>query len=133
MLFDDMDEALSRLPATVGSQIKSFVPAMDMYETAAAVVVEAPLAGVRPEDVEVSVHKGILIVKGESKKEHEVDDKNYYRKEVRRGSFYREMALPTQVKEDAVTAEFEGGVLKITCPKAAPASAKKIDIKILDK
>jgi len=112
---------------------KSFMPALDMYETDKAVVVETPLAGVKPEDVEVSVEKGVLTLKGESKKEHEVDDKNYYRKEVRAGSFYREVALPTAVMEDKVKAEFEDGILKITAPKAEPTKTKKVNVKVVKK
>ena len=104
-----------------------------MYETDKAVMVETPLAGVRPEDVDVSVQKGVLVLKGESKKEHEVDEKNFYRKEVRCGSFYREVALPTHVMEDKVTAEFEDGMLKITCPKATPVVAKKISVVVKKK
>lgn len=131
--FGDMDDMFSRLPALASQSVKSFVPAMDVYETDKAVIVETPLAGVKPEEVEVSVQKGVLVVKGESKKEHEVDEKNYYRKEVRSGSFYREVALPSPVLEDKVTAEFEDGLLKITCPKATPVQAKKIAVKVVKK
>ena len=130
--FADLDEFM-RLPALSSGQMKSFVPAVDVYETDKAVICEAPLAGVRPEDVSVSVAKGALIMKGESKKEHEVDDKNYYRKEVHSGSFYREILLPTPVLEDKVTAEFEDGLLRVTCPKAAAATAKKIEVKVVKK
>ena len=132
--FQDMDEMFNRLPAMHGMpQMKAFVPAINMYETDKAVMVETPLAGVRPEDVDVSVQKSVLVLKGESKKEHEVDEKNFYRKEVRSGSFYREVALPTHVMEDKVTAEFEDGMLKITCPKAAPAVAKKVSVRVVKK
>lgn len=132
--FQDFDEVFNRLPAISGQQnMKAFVPAMDIYETDKDVIVEAPLAGVRPEDVQVSVQKGMLMVRGESKKEHEVDEKNYYRKEVRSGSFYRQIALPAAVVEDKVSAEFEDGVLKVTCPKAGPATAKQVDVKVIDK
>ncbi|MFA5062127.1 MAG: Hsp20/alpha crystallin family protein [Patescibacteria group bacterium] len=96
----------------------AFVPAMDMYETDKDVVVKLPLAGIKPEDVSISVEKGVLVIKGGSKNEHEVDEKNYYRKEIRSGAFYREVALPTAVLEDKVSAEFQDGVLKITAPKA---------------
>ncbi len=122
-----------RLPTVFSQQIKAFVPAMDMYETDTAVIIEVPLAGVRPQDVDVSVQKGVLAVRGEQKKEHEVEEKNYYRKEVRTGSFYREVVLPSPVVEDQVTAEFIDGVLKITAPKAQPATAKKIEIKVVKK
>lgn len=133
-MFNDMDEVFTRFPVLSGNQsMKSFVPAMDVYETDKAVVVETPLAGINPEDVEVSVQKGVLTIKGESKKEHEVDEKNYYRKEIRTGSFYREVALPTQVIEDEVSAEFNNGMLRVECPKAAAAVAKKVDVKIVKK
>jgi len=128
-----MDDMLSRLPAMASRSVQSFVPAMDVYETDKAVIVETPLAGVKPEEVDVSVQKGVLVIKGENKKEHEVDEKNYYRKEVRSGSFYREVALPSPVLEDKVTAEFEDGMLKITCPKATPVQAKKVEIKVIKK
>lgn len=132
--FGEMDDAFNRLPSVMGGQnMKAFVPAINMYETDQAVVVETPLAGVKPENVEVSVEKGVLILRGENKSEHEVDEKNYYRKEVRSGSFFREIALPTNVQDDQVTAEFEDGMLKITCPKAKPAESKKIAVKVIKK
>lgn len=132
--FQDFDEVFNRLPALSGQQnMRAFVPALDMYETDKSVVVEAPMAGVNPKDVSVSVEKGMLILKGESRKEHEVEEKNYYRKEVRSGSFYREVALPAAVLEDKVSAEFEDGLLRITCPKASAAISTKVDVKIIKK
>lgn len=133
--FVEMEEMFSALPAMrqMGQMQKAFVPALDVYEDANNVYVEAPLAGVDPKDVNVSVEKGVLTVQGESKKEHEVDEKNYYRKEVRSGSFFRQVALPVPVKEDKVSAEFADGMLKITAPKAAPTAAKKIDVKVVKK
>ncbi len=129
--FAEMDEAL-RLPA-LNPSMRGFVPAMDVYETDKAVIVETPLAGVNPEDVKVSVEKGVLTIQGESNKEHEVEEKNYYRKEVRSGAFYRQVALPAPVVDGEVKAEFEDGLLKITCPKSAPSAVKKIEVKIVKK
>jgi HSP20 family protein len=77
----------------------TIAPAMDMYETKSDVIVEAPLAGVKPEEVEVTVEKGVLTLKGESKKEHEVDDKNYYRKEVRSGSFSAKSRFQSRLRK----------------------------------
>lgn len=110
---------------------EDFFPAMDVYETEKVVVVETALPGINPDEVKVSVEKGVLTVTGESKKEHEVDDKNYYRKEMRSGSFFRQVALPTAVLEDKVDAVFEDGMLKVTCPKAPQSAAKKVNVKIV--
>ncbi len=135
--FEEMEEMINYLPSirnnnSIQSQ-RGFVPAMDVYETKTAVMIETPLAGMSPKDVEVSVENGLLVIKGESKKEHEVEEKNYYRKEVRSGSFYRKVDLPKPVKEDEVTAEFEDGILKITCPKAEPSKSKKVSVKVVNK
>ena len=131
--FAEMEDMMNRLPALSNQSIKAFVPAMDVYETDKAVVIETPLAGVRVEDVKVTVEKGVLTIQGESKKEHEVDDKNYYRKEIRSGSFFRQVALPAAVVEDKVGAEFEDGILKITCPKEKESVSKQVSVKIVKK
>lgn len=131
--FSEMEEVMNRFPSINSQSIKSFVPAMDVYETEKSVVVETALPGINPDDVKVSVEKGVLTVTGESKKEHEVDDKNYYRKEVRSGSFFRQVALPAAVMEDKVNAVFEDGLLKISCPKSEPVKAKKVEIKVVKK
>lgn len=131
--FADMEDIFNRFPVSFGSDKKGFVPATDMYETKDSVVIKTPLAGIKPADVKLSVQKGVLTLQGESKKEHEVDEKDYYRKEIRGGAFYRQLALPCAVKEEGVTAEFSNGMLKITCPKSAPKEVKKIDIKVVEK
>jgi len=130
--FEDMEEMLRHLPAVrSGAHLrKGFTPEMDMYETKDAIIVETPLAGVRPEDVEVNIERGVLTLKGSHQKEHEVEEKNYYQKEIRGGSFYRQVALPAQVQEDKVSAIFEEGILKITAPKATPSETKKVEVKV---
>lgn len=114
-------------------QFEDLFPAMDVYETEKSVVVETALPGINPDEVKVSVEKGVLTVTGESKKEHEVDDKNYYRKEMRSGSFFRQVALPAPVLEDKVDAVFEDGLLKVTCPKTEQLKTKKVEIKVVKK
>jgi len=109
---------------------QGFAPAIDVYETKDDVVVEAPLAGIKPEDVEISIENDVLSIKGESKKESEVDDKNYYRKEIRSGSFFRSVSLPAHVVSSKAEAESKEGMLKITIPKAPESKPKTIKIKV---
>lgn len=129
----DMEEMLSQLPVNSLAVQRGFVPSLDMYETADAVIVKTALPGMNAADVEVTVEKGVLTISGESKKVHEVDEKNYYRKEIRSGSFFRQIPLPVSVNEDAVTAEFEEGILNVTCPKIDAPKAKKVSVKIVKK
>lgn len=126
--FDDMDKMMdSMLPAVRGNQF-GFTPAVDMYEDKDNVVVETQLGGIDPEKVDISIENNVLTIKGESEKKSEVDDKNYYRKEIRRGAFYRSIPLPTKVDGDAASAVNEDGVLRITVPKASAGKPKTIKI-----
>jgi HSP20 family protein len=99
----------------------------------AAIILEVPLAGIAPENISVSVCNRTLMLKIENTSEHEIDEKDYYRKEVRSGSFYRELTLPPMIDESKVSAEFENGVLKISAPKNALPEAKSVPVKIIKK
>lgn len=132
--FQEMDDAMKQFsPPALSPLAKAFIPAIDMYETADAVVVETPLAGIDPEDVAVSVEKGVLTLHGTSRNEHEVEEKNYYRKEVRSGTFYRQIPLPVPVKDDGVTAEFVNGILRVTAPKVVPTEGRRINVTVVKK
>lgn len=124
--FEDMDKMFMDYPA---GKMQGFSPAMDVYQDKDKVYVETPLAGVDPKDVDITVENDVLTVKGEMKKESEVDEKNYYRKEIRSGSFYRSVALPAHVIADKAEADSKDGMLKITIPKAPEAKPKTIKIK----
>ncbi|MCK5211475.1 Hsp20/alpha crystallin family protein [Candidatus Parcubacteria bacterium] len=113
----------------MGKMMGAFTPAIDMYEDKDNVIVETQLAGIDLEKVNVSIENDVLCIKGESEKKSEVEDKNYYRKEIRRGGFYRSVSLPTHVLGDAASAVAEDGVLKITIPKAQAVKPKTIKIK----
>jgi HSP20 family protein len=117
----------SMLPAVRGSQF-GFTPAVDMYEDKDNIVIETQLGGIDPEKVDISIENNVLTIKGESEKKSEVEDKNYYRKEIRRGSFYRSIPLPTKVDGDSASAESGDGILKISIPKASEVKPKTIKI-----
>ncbi len=106
----------------------SSIPAIDMYEDKDNVIVETQLAGIDPEKVDISIENDVLSIKGEAEKTSEIDEKNYYRKEIRRGSFYRSIQLPTHVLGHETKAMAEDGILKITIPKAPEAKPNKIKI-----
>ncbi|MDP2812320.1 MAG: Hsp20/alpha crystallin family protein [bacterium] len=111
----------------------SFVPAIDVYEEKDAVVVEATLAGIKPENVAINIHDDVLTLEGQRESSSEIEEKNYYRKEVRSGSFHRSIVLPTAVIADKAKANFENGLLKIVLPKEEQAKPKSIKIDISNK
>lgn len=126
--FEDVDKIFSDFSPIVRAGNK-FMPAVDMYEDKDSVIVETQLAGIDPEKIDISIENDVLCIKGEGEKKTEVEEKNYYRKEIHRGSFYRSIPLPARVLGDNASAVAEGGILKISIPKAPEAKPKSIKIK----
>jgi HSP20 family protein len=124
-----MEKMFGDFMPTLRGDKSSFVPAVDMYEDKNNLIVETQLAGIDPDKVEISIENDVLCIKGKSEKKSEVEDKNYYRKEIRHGSFYRSVPLPTHVQGDKASATAEDGVLKISIPKAQETKPKTIKIK----
>ena len=110
-------------------KMQGFIPPVDVYEKGNEVVVEAPLAGVDPKDVEISLDGTTLTICGKKEHKKEVDEKDYYHKEVRYGVFRRTVQLPVQVLAEKAKASSDNGVLKITLPKA-PGAKKEKSLKI---
>jgi HSP20 family protein len=107
-----------------------FVPAADVYQNKDNVIVEMDIPGVDSEKLDISVENDVLTVSGSREEKKEVKKEDYYRKEVRSGSFSRSVILPMQVKGDQAQAEFKKGVLKVILPKAEEVKPKKIAVKM---
>lgn len=129
-MLDPFEEMERMLDWPAQRHLNTFVPAMDVYQDDNNVYVETALAGVDPAKVDIAIENDVLTVKGATEHKSEVDEKNYYRKEVRRGSFYRSVALPTHVVGDDASAEYTDGILKITIPKAPEVKPKSVKINI---
>jgi HSP20 family protein len=107
-----------------------FTPAVDVWEDKDNVYVETPLPGIQSDKVNISIENDVLTIEGSEERKTEVEEKNYYRREVRHGSFHRAVALPTSVKSDEAKAEYENGILKISVPKEERAKPKKVQIAV---
>jgi len=104
--------------------------AVDVYEKGKNIIAEMNLPGVDPENVEIEVEDGYLRISGEHKSEKEEKEKNYYSREIRRGSFQKVVALPGDVQKDKVKAECEDGVLKVILPKATETKKNKVKVEV---
>jgi HSP20 family protein len=123
--FEDEDWFLPVMP-----RWGAMKPAMDVYETDKDVVAEVNIPDFDPEKVDISVKDGVLTVSGKMDEKKEEKEKGYWRKEIRKGSFERMVRLPVAVKEDAVDATYEKGVLKIVMPKTEAQPTSKVKIKV---
>lgn len=106
-----------------------FAPAIDVRQEGDSMVVETSLPGIDPDKVDISVENDVLTISGSTEEKKEVRREDYYRKEIREGSFSRSVILPMRVKASEAEAHYEKGILKITLPKAEEAKPKKISIK----
>ena len=108
-----------------------FAPKMDINETKKEITVSAELPGLKPEDVEISLHDNVLTIQGEKQAEKEEEDVHSYYVERSYGSFARSVRLPSQVDAEKIEASLKDGLLKITLPKSqgAQEKTKKIPIK----
>ena len=109
-----------------------WMPAIDVFSRQNDLVVRAELPGIDPqEDVDISVHDGVLTIAGERKKETRSNGDDYFRVESSYGSFRRHVALPEGVKPEDIQASYENGILEVVVPRAAELSApKKVQISI---
>ena len=108
----------------------SFVPAVDVYEDEKAVVLKLEVPGIEEKDLDVSIEKNTLTVKGERKFDKEEKEENFHRIERRFGSFYRAFTLPSTVDNENVQASYNAGVLKLEFKKKPEAQPKQIKVNI---
>ena len=107
-------------------------PVVDIYQDKDNLYVDVSLSGIKPEDVEISIEDNILTIQGKAEEKKEIKEKDYLRKEIRKGSFRRVIKLPVDVKDNKASAESKNGMLKITIPKVSKtiSKTKKVPIKI---
>ncbi len=102
---------------------------IDVYQTETEIVIKSTIAGVKPEDLDVSISNDMLTIKGERKNEEVVEDNNYYYRECYWGSFSRSVVLPMDVLADKIDAMLKNGILTIRLPKADITKTKKIQVR----
>ena len=125
---NDFDRLVTRLFDASGNSPQRWVPAMDLTEAEDHFVLKADLPGLSDEDVSIEVQDGTLTIAGERKAEHVSREKGWHRVERSFGRFSRALALPEGVDPDAVTAEFDKGVLSVRIPKPEERKPRRIAI-----
>ncbi len=139
--FKELDDFFNRYNAAVG---RSFVtgrgeegdravewrPAANISETEKEYLVKVELPEVRREEVEVTVHDGVITIKGDRRFEKTDEREKQHRIESFYGSFARSFSLPSDVDDNLIYAESREGMLTVHLPKAEVEKAKSIEIKV---
>ncbi len=121
-----LDEPFVRAVGTSRSTTRRMP--LDVFETPEAIVIEAALPGIKPEEVEVSVLGDTLTLSAGSESESRSDENGYRWREVQRGKVTRSVTLPQGVVAEQASATFENGLLRLSVPKAQPAEAVRIPV-----
>jgi HSP20 family protein len=106
-----------------------FEPAVELADTNGNVLVKVQVPGITKDNLQVDIANDVLTLRGEIKEEEKKEEKNYYHREFRYGTFSRTIPLPTHVQADQASAQLKDGILTITIPKSEEAKAKQIPIR----
>jgi HSP20 family protein len=125
-LFDEMFGGMVRRSSgQQRAQASEWAPAVDVLQREGDLVVRAELPGAKLEDVDITVHDGVLTIAGKREEEREEERGGYLVRERRSGSFRRSMQMPEGVNEEGIRARFQDGVLEVTLEGAAQAREPK--------
>lgn len=102
---------------------------IDMYQTGNEVVIQSVVAGLKPEELDVSISQDMVTIRGSRKRSQEVAKDNFYYQELYWGSFSRSILLPQEIDTEASEATFKNGLLTIRLPKLDKNRVQKIKIK----
>jgi HSP20 family protein len=128
-LQQEMNELLSSAFGEVTPSPHEFVPTVDVSEDDQNVLVKAEIPGMSKDDIEIQIDRDLLTLRGEKREEkkEENGERTIYR-EVRHGSFLRQLTLPCEVDPDKTEAKLDNGVLRLRLPKREPSRGKRISI-----
>lgn len=102
--------------------------AIDAYQTVESIVVQAPIAGVSPEDLDISITDETVVIKGERHNQQKSPGDDYLVQECYWGPFSRTYVLPAQVIADKANAVLKEGILTITIPKDVRSRSRTLTV-----
>lgn len=106
--------------------------AVDVFKTDDEIVIQSTIAGVKAEDLDISVQNDMVSIKGERKRKSEVPMENYFYQECYWGPFSRSIILPEEIKAEKARAELENGVLILHLPKAEKLKVTKVKVEEIE-
>ena len=102
---------------------------IDVFQTPANIIIQSTIAGVKPDDVDITITNDTVTIKGERKNEEIIKEEDYYYQECYWGKFSRSVILPVDVVSEKAEASMKNGILTIMLPKAESLRTKKIRVR----
>ncbi len=101
---------------------------IDVYQTPTDIVIKSTIAGVNPDDLDITITNDMVTIKGKREKDEIVENSDYYYQECYWGSFSRSVILPVDVEAEKAEASLKNGILTIRLPKIEKIKTKKIKV-----
>ncbi len=102
---------------------------VDVYQTPSEIVIKSMVAGVKPEDLDISITRDMVTIKGKRETERFIKDEDYYHQELYWGSFSRTIMLPSEVEVEEADAIEKHGLLIIRLPKIDKNKQTRLKVK----
>ncbi len=115
-------------PITLPEMALDTMPAVNLYEKDGTYTLECAVPGYRKEDIKVDASGDVVTIGGSYERENSDEKAHYHRREVRRGSFTRSIALPQEIDPDKVTAKITDGMLTVTLRPSKAVRSKAIPV-----
>ncbi|MEK7560686.1 MAG: Hsp20/alpha crystallin family protein [Patescibacteria group bacterium] len=103
---------------------------VDIYDAGDSIVIQSTIAGVKPEDVDISITDDTITIRGKREAAEEIQEDNYYYKELFWGSFARSIILPEEIEADSAEASIKHGLLTVRIPKKRRGATQKVRVKM---
>ncbi len=101
---------------------------IDVYQTPTEIIIKSTIAGVSPEDLDITITNDMITIKGKREKDEVIADGDYYYQECYWGAFSRSVILPVDVEAEKAEATMKNGILTIKLPKIEKIKTKKIKV-----
>lgn len=124
-----LDGSLAGFTGNIGL-FSGWSPPLDIYQDKDNVFVKVELPGMKKEEIDISLHDGMLTISGERKQEFEAEEGETFRSERYTGRFHRTVTLPTEVDPNRVQATYRDGILTVQLAKSEEAKPKQIQVNV---
>lgn len=102
---------------------------IDVYQTPIEIVIKSTIAGIEPQDIDISITNDMVTIKGKREKDEDIKEGDYYYQECYWGPFSRAVILPVEIDADQAKASMKNGILTIRLPKVEKVKTRKISVK----
>lgn len=102
---------------------------VDVFQDDESIILQSTVAGVSPDDLDVSITNDMVTIRGERRRQYDIDAEDYFYQECYWGTFSRSVILPVEIDADRAEAKIKNGILTIRIPKANAAVTRKLRVK----